>query len=107
METLAYLALIALATISCNRGSCESPRVTTTFYHSHFRPTLAVVPDEQFAIAAVIFAALIAVNIVKPKMGYRLVTIFSFFGVLCILLAIGTLLSAGRTGVENYMSSLG
>ncbi len=106
METLAYLALISLAAISAI-GAVAVAEGHNSFLSLALPPNDGGNPGYQFAIAAAIFVALIAVNIVKPKTGYRLVTIFSFFGVLCILLAIGTLLSAGRSGVENYMSSLG
>jgi amino acid transporter len=106
METLAYLALIALASISAI-GAVLDMQDNNKFLSLALPPNSGGNPGEQFALAAVIFLALIAVNIFRPKVGYRLVTIFSFFGVLCIVLAIGTLLSAGRTGVENYMSSLG
>lgn len=106
METLAYLALIALAAINAI-GSVFVQEGHTSFLSLALPPNSGGSPSEQFGIAAIIFAVLIGVNIFRPKAGYRLVTIFSLFGVFCIILAIGTLLMAGRAGVVNYMSSLG
>jgi len=106
METLAYLALIALAAVNAI-GAVAVAQGNGNFLSLALPTNIGGNSGYQFAIAAAIFAVLIAVNILKPKMGYRVVTIFSLIGVLCIVLAIGTLLSAGRTGVENYMSSLG
>ena len=94
METLAYLALIALAAINAI-GAVAVAEGHSNFLSLALPPNIGGNSGEQFAIAALIFLALIMVNILRPKMGYRLVTIFSLFGVLCILLAIGTLLSAG------------
>jgi amino acid transporter len=53
------------------------------------------------------FAGLIAVNILKPKAGFKLVTFLTAFGFLAVLLASGVLLGAGSTGVQNYINSSG
>ncbi|MDG6904483.1 MAG: APC family permease [Nitrososphaerota archaeon] len=105
METLVYLALIALAAINAI-GSVAVAEGHTSYLSLALPTNIGGNSGEQFGIAALIFLILIAVNIFRPKIGYKLVTVFSLFGVLCILLAIGTLLSAGHAGVVNFMSSL-
>jgi amino acid transporter len=106
METFAYLALIALAAVEAI-GSVGLFEGNSQFTPLALLPNAGGSPTDQFVVGAIIFFALIGVNILKPKLGYRIVTIFAVVGVLCILLAIGTLLSAGRSGVENYMASFG
>ncbi len=61
----------------------------------------------QFEVAAVLLAILFVINVFRPKIAFRLISVFTILGILSVLLAIGTLLSAGRTGVINYMDSLG
>ncbi len=61
----------------------------------------------QFILASLLFVILIAINILKPKAGYRLVSVLMIIGVAATILAVITLLAAGRTGVINYMNSLG
>ena len=108
-ETTAYLALIVLSTVFAI-GS-----VGIFFYSSNTTLLGLAVPQgagpsnsiTQFLVGAVIFGFLIMVNIIKPKAGYRLVTIFTLFGIFALILAMGTLLSAGHTGVVNYINGLG
>jgi amino acid transporter len=64
-------------------------------------------PLEQFGVGAAIFTALILVNIFRPRMGYRLVSVMMVIGVATTLLAIAVLLAGGRQGVVEYMNSLG
>ncbi|HUO43264.1 MAG TPA: amino acid permease [Methylomirabilota bacterium] len=63
-------------------------------------------PMSQFLLGTGIFVLLIAVNIVRPKAGYRIVSVFTAIGIVTMVLAIGTLLSAGNQGVQGYMSFL-
>ncbi len=64
-------------------------------------------PLLQFVVAAVIFSALIALNILVPKYGFRLMTAFIVVAVIGVFVAWGVLLSQGHSGVVNYMNSLG
>jgi amino acid transporter len=106
LETPAYLALIALAGVSAI-GS-----VGVSLGYSSMLP-LALpgnIPGAnlpaQFVIAALIFAILIAVNIVKPKAGYRIVAIAVIIAIVATFAGIFTLLAAGTAGVQSYMGFL-
>ncbi len=106
LETLAYLALIALSTVFAI-GSVGVALGNSGFLGLALPGNMSgSEPALQFVIAAVIFAVLILINIVKPKAGYKLVTVLVLFGILMVLISIGILVAAGRTGVENYVSSL-
>jgi amino acid transporter len=61
----------------------------------------------QFIVTAVILILLFGINIYRPKYAYRLISAFTIIGIIALILAIGVLLANGRTGVINYMSSLG
>ena len=106
LETMAYLALIALAAV-VSIGS-----VGLSLGYENMLP-LALpgnIPGAnligQFIIAALIFAALIAINLLKPKLGYKVVAIAVVIAIAATFVGIFTLLSAGAAGVQNYMSFL-
>lgn len=107
LETTAYLALIVLSTVF----AIGSTGLFFTFNQTFLG--LAVPsgsgpdanPGLQFLVGVVIFAALIAVNILRPKAGFRLVSALTIFGFFAIVLAIGVLLGAGSIGVQNYINS--
>lgn len=61
----------------------------------------------EFIVAAVILAILFAINVYRPRAAYKLITVFTIIGIVTVVLAIVTLLAVGRTGVENYVASLG
>ncbi|MFP3215416.1 MAG: amino acid permease [Candidatus Micrarchaeota archaeon] len=106
LETLAYLALIALSTVFAI-GSVGVALGNMSFLGLALpgnMPGAAV--GLQFLIAAIIFALLIAVNIFKPKWGYKIVTISILLGIIILLISIGVLVGAGRSGVESYINSL-
>ena len=64
-------------------------------------------PVPQFLIAASIIVLLVALNVFRPHWGFRLVSVLMIIGFAATVLGIGTLLSAGRQGVENYVNNLG
>ncbi len=109
METTAYLALIVLSTVFA---------IGSVGLFFAFDPTFLglAVPagtgpgsdsTNQFLVGATVFTILIAVNILKPKAGFKLVSGLTIFGFFAILLAMGVLLSAGNSGVVNYINGLG
>ena len=106
LETLAYLALIALAAVVAI-GS-----VGVSLGYSNMLPL--ALPGSvsgsnlpaQAVIAALIFAVLIAINLFKPKLGYKVVSITVIIGIIATFVGIATLLSAGTAGVQGYMSYL-
>ena len=106
LETTAYLALIVLSTVFA---------IGSVGLFFTFDPTLlglavpsdvpGALPVAQFLVGALIFAALIGVNVVRPKAGYRLVSVLTVFGFFALLLAMGVLLSGGNAGVQNFMNT--
>lgn len=108
LETLAFLALIAIAGV-------EAIGSVGLFFDSSSQAyfNLAVPPGPsggsasyQFVVAVAIFALLIAVNIFKPRAGFKLVTVFAMFSVAMLVIGILTLFAAGQHGVETYVNSL-
>ena len=99
METLAFLALVVLL-IDFSIGGVGLTMGLDSL------GVLFSSGDWQFAVGAVVFAGVIGLNIAKPKAGYRFVTVLTVFGVFALLLAMGVLLAAGQTGVQNYINSL-
>ena len=112
-ETTAYLALIVLSTVF----AIGSVGLFFTFNNTLLGlavpsgpitdPDGVALPALQFALGAAIFIILIGINILRPKYGFRLVSGLTIFGFFAILLAIGVLLSAGPTGVQNYINGSG
>ena len=110
-ETTAYLALIALSTVFAIGGVGLFFSSSSSFYTGLATPQGAypnapASPSWQFAIGILIFAILIGINIVKPKAGYRLVSLLTIVGIIALLTAIGTYLAAGSTGVQNYINGV-
>ena len=108
-ETTAYLALIVLSTVFAigSVGVFFYPSSTSLLGLS--TPTNCgcslPIPALQFVVGAILFAALIGVNIVRPKAGYRLVSILTLFGFFALILAMAVLLNAGSSGVQNFMNT--
>jgi len=106
LETMAYMALIALALV-VSIGS-----VGVSLGYSNMLPFALPgnIPGAnlmgQFIIAVVVFAALIGINVVKPKAGFKVVAVAVIIAILATFVGIFTLLAAGTTGVQNYMSFL-
>jgi glutamate:GABA antiporter len=111
LETMAYLALITLSTIfaigsvglslgyqNCGIASCLGLALPGNI------PGANTV--SQFVLGVVIFAAIIGINIWRPKYGFKLVAVLSIIGIASTIVGILTLLSAGRQGVMNYMDFL-
>ena len=106
METMAFLALIALSTVFAI-GSVGVSLGSMNFLGLALPGgTPGATTGVQFLVAAAIFAILIAVNIFKPKIGYKLVTVAVVLGIIIMVLAMATLMFAGRAGVENYVATL-
>ncbi len=107
LETMAYMALIVLSAVFAI-GSVGLALGGQGFLGLAVPSgTPGAQPLLQFAVGAAVFAALIALNVFKPKAGYRLVSALTVFGVATTLVAVATLLHAGRAGVESYVDGLG
>ncbi len=100
LETTAFMALVVLGTVNAIGvvGNIQSiaapPDVPGTS------------PIMIFVTGALLFSALIAVNIFKPKWGYRVVTVLALFGIAALAIAILTLLGAGHQSVVQYINGL-
>ena len=106
IETMAYMALIALAAVTAI-GS-----VGVSLGYSNMLP-LALpgsIPGAnlagQFAIAALVFIVLIAANMLKPKLGFKIVAVTVMIAIIATFVGIFSLLAAGTSGVQGYMSFL-
>lgn len=102
METMPYVALIALSTVFAV-GSVGATFGSTWFANLALAGS---VPLEQFLIAAAIVIFLIALNILRPRAGYAIISFCWIVGLISIVLAMLTILYSGKTGIENYMASL-
>ena len=106
-ETTAYLALIVLSTVFAigSVGIFFNASNATLFGLAVPSDVPGSLPLDQFVVGALIFAVLVAINIVRPKAGYRLVSILTIFGFFALLLAIAVLLNAGSNGLQNFMNT--
>ena len=106
LETMAYLALIALAAVV----AIGSVGVSLGYENMLSLALPGNIPGAnlagQFVIAAIVFAVLIAVNVLKPKLGYKIVAVAVIIAIVATFVGIFSLLAAGTTGVQNYMSFL-
>jgi amino acid transporter len=106
LETMAYLALIALAAVV----SIGSVGLSLGYENMLSLALPGNIPGAnltgQFVIAALIFAVLIAINLLKPKAGYKVVAVAVIIAIAATFVAIFTLLAAGTTGVQGYISFL-
>ena len=64
-------------------------------------------PTSQFLLASVILIVLFAINIVRPKIAYKLISIFTVIGIASMLVAVFVLVSSGTNGAVNYVNFFG
>ena len=106
LETMPYLALIALSVVFAIGSVALSLGYSNMLGLALPGNIPGAYPLGQFLVGSVIFAALIAVNILRPRVGFKLISAFYVLGLIGVAVAILTLLSAGSTGVEKYIDSL-
>ena len=111
-ETTAYLALIVLSTVFAigtvglffyGFGSFPWTGLATP---SGAYPGAPAAPLNQWVVGALIFAVLIGINIMKPKLGFKVVSALTVVGILALLVGVGVLLGAGSHGVQNYINGV-
>ena len=106
LETQVYFALIVLSMVFAI-GSVGLAMGNSSFLGLALPGDITgSAPAEQFAVGAGIFIVLILANMVRPKVGYKIVTVTIILGIVGILTAIVTLLSAGHNGVMTYIDGL-
>ncbi len=108
LGNLPYASLIALSAVFAigSVGVFFFPSSTTLLGLALPGNISGAMPSLQFALASAILIILMIINILRPKIAYKLISIFTIFGTLAVLLAIITLLSSGNSGVVNYMNIL-
>ena len=108
LGNLPYASLIALSAVFAigSVGVFFFPSSTTLLGLALPGNISGAMPSLQFALASAILIVLMIINILRPKIAYKLISIFTIFGTLAVLLAIITLLSSGNSGVVNYMNIL-
>lgn len=107
METMPYLALIALSVVFAI-GSVGLTMGGSGFLGLAVSGNVAGSdPLSQFVLGSAIFAALIGLNILRPRLGFKLITALMVVGLVSLVVAVGTLLSAGQAGVSAYINGLG
>jgi len=111
IETMAYMALIALAAVvaigsvglslgyeSCGIATCLGLALPGNISGANL--------GAQFVIAALVFVILIAANMLKPKLGFKIVAVAVLIAIIATFVGIFTLLAGGTSGVQGYMSFL-
>jgi amino acid transporter len=106
LETMPYLALIALSAVFAI-GSVAATLGNASLGKLAVGGAGGSIPIYQFVLASSIFALLVLLNVFRPRGGFRIISLFWAIGIISIVVSIVTLLVAGRTGVENYVNSLG
>ncbi len=102
LETMPYLALIALSTVF----AIGSVGVAMGYSSMLALAVPGESPLSQFLVGSTIVAALIGLNIVRPRIGFKIISLFWIIGIISVVLAVSVLLAAGQQGVANYISSL-
>ena len=106
LQTLAFIALTVLSTVFAIGSVGVSLGYQGMLSLALPGNVSGADPMSQFLLGTGIFVLLIAVNILRPKVGYKIVSLFTAIGIVTMLLAVAELLSAGSQGVQSYMSYL-
>jgi glutamate:GABA antiporter len=106
LETMPYLALIALSAVFAIGSVGLSLGFSTMLGLARPGNIAGADPFSQFLVASAMVIVLVAINIVRPRLGFRLISVFWLLGLVSISIATITLLLAGRAGVENYINRL-
>lgn len=106
VETMPYLALIALSAVFAV-GSVGLSLGSSSMLGLALPGNISGSdPFSQFLLASVLVFALVAINILKPRLGFKLISTFWIIGMAAVALAVVTLLAAGTAGVEKYINGL-
>ena len=106
LETMPYLALISLSTVfaigSVGVALGDSNMLSLALPGN----VSGSDPFSQFLLASFLVTFLVAVNILRPRFGFKIISAFWLIGLVAVAVAIFALLNAGRAGVENYVNGL-
>jgi amino acid transporter len=106
VETMPYLALIALSAVFAVGSVGLSLGHLTMLGLALPGNVAGADPFFQFILASALVFMLIVVNIMRPRLGFKLISTFWIIGLFAVAVATVTLLNAGTAGVENYINGL-
>ena len=107
LETMPYLALIALSAVFAIGSVGVALGYSSMLGLALPGNVLGGDPLSQFLLASSLLIVLIAINIIKPRLGFKIISIFWVIGIIAMAVATLALLNAGKAGVENYVDGLG
>ncbi len=106
LQTLAFVALTVLTTVFAI-GSVGVSLGNMQFLGLALPGNIQGADTlSQFLIGMAIFALIIVVNVFKPKLGFKMVSVFTIIGIVTMLLAMGVIATAGKAGIEGQMDFL-
>ena len=106
METLAFIALVAIL-LDYSIGGVGAEMGFAYGFATTGWTALFSAGFWQFAVGAVSFTIIIGLNIIKPKWGYKFVTVLAVFGAVTLAVAMGVLLAGGHSAIVNYANGAG
>lgn len=106
LETMPYLALIALSIVFAIGSVGLSLGYAAGLGLALPGNIAGANPFAQFVLASALLIALVAINILKPRLGFKLISVFYVVGLIGVGIAVLTLLAAGRAGLETYINGL-
>ena len=106
VETMPYLALIALSAVFAIGSvglSLGYPVMLGLALPGNVRGADQFL---QFLLGSLLVISLVAVNIFKPRLGFKIISTFWIVGMATIGIAIVSILYAGQAGVRSYIDGL-
>ena len=106
METLAFIALVAIL-LDYSIGGVGAEMGYSYGFATTSWTVLFGAGFWQFAVGAIAFTIVIALNILKPKAGFKFVTVLAIFGAVTLVIAMAVLLAGGHSALVNYANGTG
>lgn len=106
METLAFIALVVIL-LDFSIGGVGAEMGFAYGFPTTSWVALFSGGFWQLAVGAIAFSLVILLNIVKPKAGYKLVTVLAVFGAVSLVVAMAVILAGGNSAMVNYANCTG
>lgn len=106
LETMPYLALIALSAVFAVGSVGLSLGYSNMLGLALPGNIAGSAPFSQFLLASGLVLVLVAINILRPRLGFKLISTCWIIGMFSVAVAVVTLISAGPAGVANYIDRL-
>ena len=107
LETMPYLALIALSAVFAIGSVGVALGYSSMLGLALPGNVLGGVPALSIPTRIFIIDSPHRDHIIKPRLGFKIISIFWVIGILAMAVATFALLNAGKAGVENYVDGLG